>query len=616
MVDVEFVVMFRAGYNCHGYNPQGLDYYGTTAGYDYTCTTSTWPECIDHETSSQGQIKVVTFAPGKRCEEVNCKEDCGCQYGHEEYKPGESFNVGCQECQCGQKGDILFECTTMRRRKEIRDLTQTEWQKFQIAVKKLARTPPYPSKWHNLTAIHSLHAQTAHRSGNFLPWYRYFIHSVETELRTIDCDVTIPYFDWTLDVGTLQTSQAWQANAFGGNGDGPDQCVQYHPFKDSYPYYWIPCLRRQFNTSIHLPDIVDITHILWDRNFTNFQLHLEAASALFHLWVGGHMASHFSPFDPVFLAHHAYIDKLWDEWQKINQPYGWLQFPSNQRYVPMAPYKTTPDDVFNSERQLCVVYIELTEGAPCHPASIPNFGYDAQGYDHHNLDRFGYNRDGYNTLGVDKQNQPDSQGIFDANGYDTDGYHRSGFDSIGFDRFGYFNDSFNRDGYDGLGYDRLGYDRYGFDINGRTPFGFFRNGSYDYGINSSAITAFDRFGYNVFVINKYGMKRYGYDIYGFDFKFKDKKGCTYYFKGPFYVLHMKKLKHKLGKMDDLLKIPRICKAVTSVPKWWYDNMYGGLTQYPDNFIWHQRPLVTNYQLLYRPYIDQHNLWMPLPPNER
>jgi len=37
-----------------------------------------------------------------------------------------------------------------------------------------------------------------------------------------------------------------------------------------------------------------------------------------HCFIGGHMCGDHSPHDPLFFVHHTMVDKIWDEWQKIN----------------------------------------------------------------------------------------------------------------------------------------------------------------------------------------------------------------------------------------------------------------------------------------------------------
>lgn len=38
-----------------------------------------------------------------------------------------------------------------------------------------------------------------------------------------------------------------------------------------------------------------------------------------HLYIGGNMAPMTSPNDPVFFLHHCFIDKVWADWQALQQ---------------------------------------------------------------------------------------------------------------------------------------------------------------------------------------------------------------------------------------------------------------------------------------------------------
>jgi len=56
---------------------------------------------------------------------------------------------------------------------------------------------------------------------------RYFLTTVEREMKKhVGCDVTIPYYDWTIDVGSLERSVVWGAAYFGGNGESGTNCVK------------------------------------------------------------------------------------------------------------------------------------------------------------------------------------------------------------------------------------------------------------------------------------------------------------------------------------------------------------------------------------------------------
>lgn len=556
--------VFRAGYNCHGNNRRGYDIFGLSHGYNHKCRSLTLSQCQSIELKKSHLV--VTFSQGRKCEDVDCGESCGCSYGNSTYKIGSKVNLGCQECVCDSKGVLRCSCQTLSKRKEIRELSDFDLRKYQNNIRRLAMETGCPSRWFNIARMYADHKPQAVGSDAFLPWHRYFLRYVEREIQRYDCDITIPYYDWTIDAGSPDKSIVWSNKYFGGNGDDTTGCIPSHPFKGHNSAYWIPCLRRQFSKNINLPDAVNLQLALNDPSYTNFRLHMEVASQLFHSWVGGHMGSDLAPFDPVFLSHIAFIDKIWDSWQKKHAD-GYLSYPSQLRYSPMSPFHASPDDVLESEEQMCVQYVPLTEGLLCN-VRIPVYGYDQYGYDRHGYDREGYDKDGYDIRGYDRSGNMDTRGIFSVDGYDREGYNRQGFDRNGFDRFGFYIDMYNLDGFDASGLDKWGFDRYGFDMNGMTPFGFNRNGTWTI---DGYKRLFDSAGFNRYGYNVYGFNREGYDMFGFNSKGFDFKGCNNYYIGPMYVIIKRWAEVELDKKDDatIRVIVRICPAVTTYPSWRY-----------------------------------------------
>jgi len=95
-------------------------------------------------------------------------------------------------------------------RKNYRNLTSVERQRFVQAL--------YYVKSRNVVdqfaSLHREHFDHGiHRSSHFLPWHREFLRRFEDALRTFHPDVTIPYWDSTVD--TSPSSPLW-ANDFLG----------------------------------------------------------------------------------------------------------------------------------------------------------------------------------------------------------------------------------------------------------------------------------------------------------------------------------------------------------------------------------------------------------------
>ncbi|XP_013412584.1 kielin/chordin-like protein isoform X2 [Lingula anatina] len=577
----------RAGFNCYGYSKEGLDYYGLTAGYQYSCRSATQVECITLERIPGTQV--VKYSPGKNCDEVDCKDHCGCYFQGKSYKFGASFRYGCKMCTCTRTRAVECVCQKVTQRKEVRDMTRKEVQRYQNAIKRLHSSSDGMSRWQELARIHATHMPQAYGNQAFLPWHRYFLWLLESELQTINCDISIPYFDWSTDAGAMETSAIWRADMFGGSGNLGTECVLHHPFKDYFPPFWKPCLMRNFNTSIKLPDVVNIQLLLNEPSYDKFRLEAESISGLFHQWVGGHMLSPYSPYDPVFYSHYAFIDRLWTLWQ---ERHGLLLYPQSLRYIPMEPFGIGADAVLSNPSQLCVTYVPVTEGGLCNVTEA-------------------------------RQQSQRRDPVYDVDGFDRQGYNREGFDSMGFDKNGYSINIFNLDGFDRQGYDRSGYDRYGFNRQGFTPFGFNRNGSFRPGITEEGLGIFDSAGYNKYGFNKYGLDRDGYDVFGFSTVGFDRNSCNYYFKGPFYVRFRNWIRKQLVNLDDaeLSVIPRICPPVSNNAMWWYAMNWLNRNDQINRIreIELQRRSQHGVESTFSPRqtsVTEDNLWLPFTPDER
>jgi tyrosinase len=229
-----------------------------------------------------------------------------------------------------------------------------------LSLKKKGRYDEYVH-WHHHVMLPTIfphepkdadYRNGAHRGPAFLPWHREFLLQVESDLKSIDSALFIPYWDWTED-STLSDptkSPIWSDDLMGGNGDpGDGWRVATGPFAYRTGNWPIPpendgpALLRQFGnivSSLPTPDDLKLAmaEAFYDTPYYNsspftlgFRNRLEgwitqrgdnrvktAGSQLHnrvHLWVGGSMTPMTSPNDPVFFLHHAFIDKIWADWQ-------------------------------------------------------------------------------------------------------------------------------------------------------------------------------------------------------------------------------------------------------------------------------------------------------------
>ncbi len=132
----------------------------------------------------------------------------------------------------------------------------------------------------------------------FFAWHRQFVLELERAMQNINPFITIPY--WNSSVDQSINSPLWASNFLGQfNSD----CG----------------LNRNLGGNDQLPMPSEVNQV---QSLTNFFLYSDLMERGpghhgAHRWVGGAMAATVSPRDPVFYLHHAYIDKLWQEWEDL-----------------------------------------------------------------------------------------------------------------------------------------------------------------------------------------------------------------------------------------------------------------------------------------------------------
>ena len=119
-------------------------------------------------------------------------------------------------------------------RKEYRTLTDEERNRFHAALRRLKEEQlDGRSKYDLFGHLHSpLQAPGAHWGPAFLPWHRELLRQFELALRQIDEDVSLPFWDSTLDQGLPHPphSLLWTASFMGNSSDLKPDYVLDGPF--------------------------------------------------------------------------------------------------------------------------------------------------------------------------------------------------------------------------------------------------------------------------------------------------------------------------------------------------------------------------------------------------
>jgi len=199
-----------------------------------------------------------------------------------------------------------------------------------------------------------------HKDGLFFPFHRLLVHAHEYLLRT-ECEYSgaQPYWDEARDAGSFSSATILDPESgFGGDGKGPDGCLADGPFAKytlhTGPDYenTVHCLSRAINNTksqgsaqqnidacMKLDKYADAWPCMENRPHQGG-----------HQGIGGEMASAVSsPGDPIFYLHHAFLDRVWWQWQEGALPARLSDFAGyTTEYEPVTGWvNATLDDELN-----------------------------------------------------------------------------------------------------------------------------------------------------------------------------------------------------------------------------------------------------------------------------
>ncbi|RKP14640.1 hypothetical protein BJ684DRAFT_8260, partial [Piptocephalis cylindrospora] len=209
-------------------------------------------------------------------------------------------------------------CAKVNVRKEIRDLSRPEFDKFIAAIKKL-KSGPSPTPYDKFAELHLRYQIDIHNGAMFFPWHRKFILEFERELQKMDPSVTLPYWQWSADADYPHNSPVLQPTMMGGNAFGG--CLNNGPFAGWMRPYPAPgCLVRGYNLgatigSFFAPRLISL-FTSRATSYDEFRASIELGPHPGpHVGIGFDMTGMNAPADPMFFLHHGYIDKIWYDWQ-------------------------------------------------------------------------------------------------------------------------------------------------------------------------------------------------------------------------------------------------------------------------------------------------------------
>ena len=255
-------------------------------------------------------------------------------------------------------------------------MSYTERVRYINTVKIASTNPAYKPQYDTLLTLHKtiFFNNGIHVLQFFLPWHRWFILQYENLLRQIDCRVTVPYWDWSLVGANPFSSSIWNTGAggFGGNGVPGGSCVNTGPFRAAV--WSLPasagggCLTRNFAGTA--PDAIAVQNLISSNpnptdliNFEDIlrvQFHDEV-----HCIIDGTMCTTDSATAPEFFLHHAFVDKIWWQWQKQSNAHKFhTYFMAQAGLMSSTPYRSRDFlDLNNQPDCVCAEYIDPQNNA-------------------------------------------------------------------------------------------------------------------------------------------------------------------------------------------------------------------------------------------------------------
>ncbi|ORX96097.1 Di-copper centre-containing protein [Basidiobolus meristosporus CBS 931.73] len=254
------------------------------------------------------------------------------------------------------------QCNQYNLRREIRQISSSERDAFIKAVNDLKRSGRYDE----LVSIHLRYVSYAHSTPAFFPWHRQYIRIFELALQRFNPSVVLPYWDWTLDSQAPEESPIWEW--FGGNGREGDSCVVDGPFafwraRNPRPH----CLQRQWDSGDKISAFwspESINHFIGvSRSFDNLRNNIEPGPhGSVHNNIGGDFRYMTSANDPIFFLHHAFVDKIWADWQRSHRSmandYGGVNLVDGRNATVndnLPPFNTRVRQILNTDN-LCYRY--------------------------------------------------------------------------------------------------------------------------------------------------------------------------------------------------------------------------------------------------------------------
>lgn len=218
-------------------------------------------------------------------------------------------------------------------RKDIRDMSTGEWNAYVAAFRGLSSvsTPSGVNQYEFMSQAHVDHA--LHNQALFVVWHRVMLWELDKSLNRVASGVRQPYFDWSTVSSNVWGSSVMGSSRLGGDGQLTDG--GFAGLRTNIGGNHV--VTRSFDRNVQIESRGFMNAMVaTSAGFNSFRTSLESAHNAFHVALGGDMISLRSPNDPAFYAHHAFIDKVFRDYELRGGSFSGAALNS-----PMQPWGTT-----------------------------------------------------------------------------------------------------------------------------------------------------------------------------------------------------------------------------------------------------------------------------------
>lgn len=203
----------------------------------------------------------------------------------------------------------------IRYRKNIDCLREEELHSFREALAAMYALPSSdPNSFARQASFHGGPpiSYCQHGAPGFFTWHRAEVKAFEDALRSVGCDISLPFWDWSSGPSTGVPEACRDPSYVDRDGTSVPNPLYRGPRAAGGQ-----TVRRSDIDTTPFDDLATTAQTAMSAStFSSFQSQINGVHGGVHVRVGGDMGSvPTASYDPIFFLHHANVDRLWARWQ-------------------------------------------------------------------------------------------------------------------------------------------------------------------------------------------------------------------------------------------------------------------------------------------------------------